>query len=401
MTQVFADPAPRLDPRKFQDPLVTARGERRAHVALKALETLWFNTGTLCNLTCQNCYIESSPKNDRLAYLTAAEVTRYLDEIEQLRLGTELIGFTGGEPFLNRELPAMLEDALSRGFRAMVLTNAMKPMVKMKPALLRLRERFGDRLTLRVSIDHYGRAVHELERGRRSWAPTIDGLVWFAENGFSINVASRYLSGEPEAVLRRGFARLFTELGIALDADDPVALMIFPEMDATVDVPEITEACWGILGKSPESVMCATSRMVVKHKGAAQPSVVACTLLPYDPLWDLGASLAGASGAVSLNHPHCAKFCVLGGAADAPVGAVPKPRQSLVVCGYAYTIRAAAHADATRLFRHEGRRHPVSPWRVASSPPGRIGDRSCKPARPVVAAQQVLRPGPADRPVAR
>lgn len=97
MTQAFADTAPPLDPRKFQDPLVTAKGERRAHVAFKALETLWFNTGTLCNLTCQNCYIESSPKNDRLVYLTAAEVTRYLDEIEQLRLGTELIGFTGGE----------------------------------------------------------------------------------------------------------------------------------------------------------------------------------------------------------------------------------------------------------------------------------------------------------------
>jgi hypothetical protein len=196
-----------------------------------------------------------------------------------------------------------------------VLTNAMKPMDKMKPALLRLHERFGDRLTLRVSIDHYSRAVHELERGRRNWAPTIDGLVWLAENGFSINVASRYLSGEPEAVLRRGFAQLFAELGIALDADDPVALMIFPEMDATVVVPEITEACWGILGKSPESVMCATSRMVVKHKRAVQPSVIACTLLPYDPLWDLGPSLAGASGPVSLNHPHCAKFCVLGGAA--------------------------------------------------------------------------------------
>ena len=168
MTQAFAAAALPLDPRKFQDPLVTARGERRAHVALKALETLWFNTGTLCNLTCRNCYIESSPKNDRLVYLTAAEVTRYLDEIEQLRLGTELIGFTGGEPFLNRDLPAMLEDALSRGFRAMVLTNAMKPMHKMKPALLRLRERFGDRLTLRVSIDHYGRAVHEAEQRSRA-----------------------------------------------------------------------------------------------------------------------------------------------------------------------------------------------------------------------------------------
>src|SRR5882762_11982391 len=146
---MFEPPLPTLDPRKFQDPFLTATGERRARVRLRGLETLWFNTGTLCNLTCQNCYIESSPKNNRLVYLTAAEVTRYLDEIEQLRLGTELIGFTGGEPFMNRELPAMLEDALSRGFRAMVLTNAMKPMDKMRPALLRLRERFRYRLTLR------------------------------------------------------------------------------------------------------------------------------------------------------------------------------------------------------------------------------------------------------------
>jgi hypothetical protein len=59
MTQAFAAAAPPLDPRKFRDPLITARGEPRAHVALKALETLWFNIGTLCNLTCQNCDIES------------------------------------------------------------------------------------------------------------------------------------------------------------------------------------------------------------------------------------------------------------------------------------------------------------------------------------------------------
>src|ERR1700720_3097483 len=143
MTQAFANTTPRLDPRKFQDPLVTARGERRAHVALKALGTLWFNTGTLCNLTCENCYIESSPKNDRLAYLSAAEVGRYLDDIAALKLGTRHIGFTGGEPFMNRDLPAMLEDVLSRGLDAMVLTNAMKPMHHKKRALLALAERYG------------------------------------------------------------------------------------------------------------------------------------------------------------------------------------------------------------------------------------------------------------------
>ncbi len=315
MAEALAAPAARLDPRKFQDPLVTAAGERRAQVALKSLDTLWFNTGTLCNLTCHHCYIESSPKNDRLVYLSAAEVNEYLDEIETLALGTRLIGFTGGEPFMNPALPAMLESCLERGFRALVLTNAMKPMHKMKPALLALRERCGGRLQVRVSLDHYGSAVHEEERGRRSWRPTIDGLLWLAARGFDVSVASRRLSGEPEAEIRRGFAGLFGELGLAIDANDTLALTVFPEIDAEADVPEITEACWGLLGKSPEDVMCASSRMVVRFKGAARPSVIACTLLPYDPRFDLGPTLAAALGPVALNHPHCAKFCVLGGGA--------------------------------------------------------------------------------------
>jgi uncharacterized Fe-S cluster-containing radical SAM superfamily protein len=304
-----------LDPRKFRDPLLTAKGEKRAHVALRSLDTLWFNTGTLCNLTCHHCYIESSPKNDRLVYLTAAEVTGYLDQIAEGSFSTSLIGFTGGEPFMNPELSSMLEDVLSRNLRALVLTNAMKPMNKCKPALLRLKEHYSDRLTIRVSIDHYGRRVHEIERGGRSWRPTIEGLQWLARNGFSVHVASRRLSGEPEDVIRRGFAGLFAEIGVAIDVDDPVALMVFPEMDAATDVPEITEACWGILRKSPESVMCATARMVIKRKGAASPTVTACTLLPYDARFELGRTLAEASGAVPLNHPHCAKFCVLGGGA--------------------------------------------------------------------------------------
>src|SRR5947209_996802 len=296
MAEALAATAARLDPRKFQDPFITAAGERRARVALKSLDTLWFNTGTLCNLTCKHCYIESSPKNDRLVYLSAAEVGEFLDEIERLGLGTGLIGFTGGEPFMNPELPAMLDRALGRGFRVLVLTNAMKPMHKVKRALLGLRHRYDERLTIRVSIDHYGPAVHETERGRRSWAPTIDGLKWLAANGLAVAVASRRLSGESEAVLRQGFARLFDELGVAIDAADPVALTIFPEMDEAADVPEITEACWGLLGKSPDSVMCASSRMVVKFKRAVHPTVIACTLLPYDPRFDLGPSLKGALG---------------------------------------------------------------------------------------------------------
>jgi hypothetical protein len=128
--------------------------------------------------------------------------------------------------------------------------------------------------------------------------------------------------GEREEDARKGYAALSAERGWDIDAYDPVKLVLFPEMDLRADVPEITESCWGVLHKNPNDVMCASSRMVVKRKGAAAPVVLPCTLLPYDPAFEMGASLAGASradggmfehGAVKLCHPHCAKFCVLGG----------------------------------------------------------------------------------------
>lgn len=304
---------PGLDARKFRDPDVTAKGEKRAAVSLAQLETLWFNTGTPCNLACANCYIESSPSNDALAYLTPGEVSAYLDEIAALGWRTREIGFTGGEPFLNPGIVAMLEDALARGFDVLVLTNAMKPMQRHKAALLALKERFGARLALRVSVDHYAPALHEMERGARSWAPMKEGLAWLAANGFGLAVAGRTVWTESEEKLREGYQRLFREIGLVLDAKDPSRLVLFPEMDATIDVPEITSACWGILDVRPEAMMCARSRMVVKRKDAARPAVVACTLLPYDRQFELGDTLAGAAGAVKLNHPHCARFCVLGG----------------------------------------------------------------------------------------
>ena len=133
------------------------------------------------------------------------------------------------------------------------------------------------------------------------------------DNGFVVHVAGRRFSGEPDGTLRAGYARLFREHRLPIDAHDPVQLVLFPEIDASKDVPEITTACWGILGVSPDAMMCASSRMVVKRKGASHPTVVACTLLPYDPQFELGATLREASGSVPLNHPHCARFCVLGG----------------------------------------------------------------------------------------
>ncbi|MDE1937951.1 MAG: radical SAM protein [Alphaproteobacteria bacterium] len=299
---------------KFVDPLWTAKGEPRAFVDSDAFVTLWFNTGTLCNLTCRGCYIESSPQNDRLAYLTRDEVRTFLAEAQRHHKTIVEIGFSGGEPFMNPDIIGMLEDALVRGYRVLVLTNGMRPMHHHRDDLLDLRVQYQDRLSLRVSLDHFTVEGHQHIRGPRSWAPTIEGLKWLSDNGFDISVAARKVGPEDDAVLRYGFASLFSEHRIAIDACDPHRLVLFPEMAATVDVPEITERCWNILGKKPSDVMCASSRMVVKRKGSERPVVVSCTLLPYDEQFELGHTLSEARRPVHLNHPHCAKFCVLGGA---------------------------------------------------------------------------------------
>ena len=313
MKDVVAGPA---NSGKFQDPNVTADGQTRASVALSHPETLWFNTGTLCNIECANCYILSSPSNDALVYLSESEVRDYLAQITARGWPITEIGFTGGEPFMNPEMIAMARAALEAGHEVLILTNAMRPMMRksMRAGLLDLAKDWRDKITLRISLDHWSEARHDEERGKDAFKRTIEGMQWLRDNGFSMTVAGRTVWGESDAQSREGYRRLYAEHGFDIDADDPAATVLFPEMDETAEVPEITTACWDILGKSPSEPMCASSRMVVKRKGAEKPAVLACTLLPYAPEFEMGETLAEAERDVALNHPHCAKFCVLGGA---------------------------------------------------------------------------------------
>ncbi|MBJ7533623.1 radical SAM protein [Rhodomicrobium vannielii ATCC 17100] len=298
---------------KFADPVWTAKGERRASVPLTRLDTVWFNTGTLCNIACEHCYIESSPKNDRLAWLTLADAVPFLEEMARLPLPVSLVGFTGGEPFMNADFIAILEDTLARGFETLTLTNALKPMEHRRADIARLAATHGPRLRIRVSLDDFRDGVHDRERGGATFARALDGLGWLWSAGVRVEIAARSLQGDDEHSLRRGFAALFAKRRIVLDCEDPQVLVLLPEMRTDVSPPEITEACWGILRKTPDDVMCSNARMVVKRKGAARPAVVACTLLPYDERFELGATLDEASRAVPLVHPWCATFCVLGG----------------------------------------------------------------------------------------
>jgi sulfatase maturation enzyme AslB (radical SAM superfamily) len=296
--------------KKFNDPFITADGNKRAFIEAKKINTLWFNTGTLCNIECKNCYIESSPKNDRLVYLTFDEVKLFIDEAIDNNLKTKEIGFTGGEPFMNKDILKMVDYAIEKKFKVLILSNAMKPMLNKKEELLKLRH---PNLTIRVSIDHYNKTKHEEVRGKGTYEVMMKGLNWLSQNNFNFALATRLLWDESENNLRQNFQEFINTYQLNLDAYSNEQLVTFAEMDEKIDTPEITTDCWGILNKDPNDIMCSWSRMVVKKKGSKKPSVIACTLLPYDEEFDLGESLTNSLQKIYLNHKHCSKFCVLGG----------------------------------------------------------------------------------------
>ena len=305
-----------IDPRKFQNPAITAKGEKRASVFFKELKTLWFNSGSLCNIECANCYIKSSPTADHFIYLTPEDMAPYLDEIDEMYDHKIEIAFTGGEPYLNPHMIRLSEMALERGHELLVLTNAMKPMMRprVQKGLLDLQTRFPGKMTLRVSLDHFSQKGHDAERGDGSFDIALKGMAWLTEHKFTLNIAGRSMFSESEEAARQGYADLIKSEGWDIDAHNPMTTNLFPEMDESIDVPEITIACWGILDVHPDSMMCATSRMVVRRKGEDRASVLASTLLWDDPQFETGKTLKESLGPIKLNHPHCAKFCVLGGA---------------------------------------------------------------------------------------
>ena len=191
---------------KFVDPLLTADGSERASVALTNPETLWFNTGTVCNIECANCYILSSPTNDALVYQTTAEVEDYLDQLEDRAWGVREIAFTGGEPFMNPQMLGMARASLERGYEVLILTNAMKPMMRprVQKGLEALNADFPGKLTLRISLDYYAAPEHDAERGVGTFAETIKGMEWLRATGIAMAVAGRMAMAQSEAEARAG-----------------------------------------------------------------------------------------------------------------------------------------------------------------------------------------------------
>src|SRR4051812_40324378 len=132
-------------------------------VALAHLDDLWFQVGgTLCNLECRHCFISCSPHNHSFGFLDLATVRRTLEE--SVSLGVKEYYFTGGEPFLNRDMTAILEWTLQFG-PATVLTNGTVFKNEWLERLRAAEEASPYSLEFRLSLDGASAATNDPIRG--------------------------------------------------------------------------------------------------------------------------------------------------------------------------------------------------------------------------------------------
>jgi molybdenum cofactor biosynthesis enzyme MoaA len=151
-------------------------------VHLAHLDDLWFQVaGTLCNLTCQHCFISCSPHNHSFGFLSLAAVEEYLQE--SVRLGVKEYYFTGGEPFLNRDMVAILERTLQYG-PATVLTNGTVFKEVWLERLARAEAESIYSLEFRVSIDGFTPAMNDPIRGEGTFDRAIRGVRQLLRHGF-------------------------------------------------------------------------------------------------------------------------------------------------------------------------------------------------------------------------
>lgn len=279
----------------------TSGDESLGFIQPHALDELWFHTGTACNLACPFCLEGSKPGDDRLQILRFDDAQPFIDEA--LDLGVKQFSFTGGEPFINKDIVRILGYALL--YRpCLVLTNATKPLMRRLKQLESLRDR-PHALNFRISLDYSDAARHDAGRGEGMFAQALEGLRRLYEMGFRVSVANQLLPDVTPEIVTARFAEVFRAAGLPED----LPRIEFPEFHppgAHVTTPQITERCMTDFQteETRRSFMCAFSKMVARSGGRMQ--VYACTLVDDDSGYILGQTLTEAlQASVSMKHHRC------------------------------------------------------------------------------------------------
>jgi organic radical activating enzyme len=275
-------------------------------VPFRTLRALWFQlTGTICNLECVHCFIACSPTNHTLKFLDPETVYRYLEEAATL--GVREVYFTGGEPFLHKQLLPILERSLGLA-PTTVLTNGtlITPAVADALAALHAASRYS--LEIRVSLDDIDPDRNDAVRGKGAHLRAVRALRLLQERGILPIVAvTEYLyevptsTGEPG--MGSGFYQKFRDFLLTQGLTKP-RIKVIPVFTmgklqnvhpgAAYVTPEMLE------GFDVNTLQCTQTRVV------ADGGVYACPILVGEPGALLSnTSLQTAMQPCSLYHSAC------------------------------------------------------------------------------------------------
>ena len=220
---------------------------------------------------------------------------------EAIRIGVKEFYFTGGEPFINPDLPKILEATLRIG-PATVLTNATLFNAELVKELAAMRDSSKYSLELRVSIDGFSPETNDPIRGPGTFKRAMRGIKLLLDEGFlPIITAMRSWPIEQDEAQLYGFKNSLANVGYRYPRIKLLpSLRIGQEALRDRGYSEhdyITTSM--MVGYDCNQLMCSNSR-IVSTRG-----VHVCPILVDQPNSILGERISTARQAFELRHQAC------------------------------------------------------------------------------------------------
>ncbi|MCH7533680.1 MAG: radical SAM protein [Gemmatimonadetes bacterium] len=278
-------------------------------VPLTALDQLWFQVaGTVCNLRCSHCFISCSPENHSHWFLGRAEVREHL--AASARLGVKEYYFTGGEPFMNREMTGILDDTLAIG-PATVLTNATLLPQRTVDELARIAGGSMYTLELRVSIDGTTREMNDALRGEGAFERAMAGMERLVAAGFLPIVTAMQTWQDPETPeVLAAFRELLAGIGYVR-----ARVKILPRLRIGAEQERAGGYCETdrvtaemMVSYDADLLLCARARLVTAR------GIWVCPILLDSESGRLGETLQEAVAAPALLSEQACYTCYVSGA---------------------------------------------------------------------------------------
>ncbi len=148
------------------------------------LNELWIHTNNSCNLTCSHCLVSSSPNEDK--GLSTESIKKVIDEAAVL--GTTRFYFTGGEPFIRKDIFELIDYVCNhKKTELIILTNG----TLLKREIIEKLQAFDkELLKIQISLDGSRPEINDPLRGKGSFDLIVEGIKNIISAGYSPTVTT-------------------------------------------------------------------------------------------------------------------------------------------------------------------------------------------------------------------